>query len=50
MLRSRPGGIAAAVMKGLAAGASEVISDDASRRVKTGFNATPSAYLATAAG
>ncbi|MEW5307127.1 MAG: hypothetical protein WDW36_009543 [Sanguina aurantia] len=49
MPRSRPEDIAAAVIKGIEAGDSEVIADDTSRSVKTGFSATPSAYLATAA-
>jgi len=45
--RSRPEDIAAAVIKGIEAGDSEVIADDTSRNVKAGFTATPAAYLVT---
>lgn len=48
MPRSRPGDIAAAVMEGIEAGDAEIIADDTSRSVKTGFSAAPSVYLTTA--
>ncbi|MHA6205929.1 SDR family oxidoreductase [Dyella soli] len=46
--KSSPADIAGRTMQALAAGELEVLADDTARRVKGGFGATPSAYLATA--
>jgi NAD(P)-dependent dehydrogenase (short-subunit alcohol dehydrogenase family) len=43
--KERPEDIAARVIEGLLAGSEEVLTDDASRRAKLGFNATPALYL-----
>jgi NAD(P)-dependent dehydrogenase (short-subunit alcohol dehydrogenase family) len=43
--KARPEDIAARVIEGLRAGSEEVLTDDASKRAKLGFNATPAFYL-----
>jgi NAD(P)-dependent dehydrogenase (short-subunit alcohol dehydrogenase family) len=45
--RSRPQDIADAVMKGIEAGDSEVVADDTSRWIKSGFISTPPVCLTT---
>jgi NAD(P)-dependent dehydrogenase (short-subunit alcohol dehydrogenase family) len=43
--KARPEDIAVRVIEGLLAGSEEVLTDDASKRAKLGFNATPAFYL-----
>ena len=48
--KSRPEDIAQAVLDGIEAGASEVLTDDTARYVRAGFAATPPLYLGSGEG